>query len=93
MGTSTPSLDNRAATTDTVAQSLIAVFALLCIATLTFGDMVGGLPMRVLIQVALATRHLNRFFSEGGVGQLEALGNALGEVASTTNRPGGRGNE
>ena len=38
-------------------------------------------------------RHLNRFFSEGGVGHLEALGNALGEVTSTTNRPGGRGNE
>jgi hypothetical protein len=32
MDTSTPSMYNRAATTDTVARSLIAVFALLCVA-------------------------------------------------------------
>jgi hypothetical protein len=29
----------------------------------------------------------------GCVGHLEALGSALGEVSSTTNRPGGHGNE
>ena len=39
------------------------------------------------------TRDLNWPNSERGVGHLEALGNALGEVASTTNRPGGHGNE
>jgi hypothetical protein len=40
-----------------------------------------------------APRDLNWPNSERGVGHLEALGNALGEVASTTNRPGGHGNE
>ena len=39
------------------------------------------------------TRDMNCPNSERGVGHLEALGNALGEVASTTNRPGGHGNE
>jgi hypothetical protein len=39
------------------------------------------------------TRDLNWPNSERGVWHLEALGNALGEVASTTNRPGGHGNE
>jgi hypothetical protein len=38
-------------------------------------------------------RDLNWPNSERGVGHLEALGNALGEVASTTTRPGGHGNE
>jgi hypothetical protein len=40
-----------------------------------------------------APRDLNRPSSGRGVGHLEALGSALGEVASTTNRPGGHGNE
>ena len=40
-----------------------------------------------------ATRDLNWPNSERGVGHQEALGSALGEVASTTNRPGGHGNE
>ena len=39
------------------------------------------------------SRDLNRPNSERGVGHQEALGSALGEVASTTNRPGGHGNE
>jgi hypothetical protein len=38
-------------------------------------------------------RDLNRPSSERGVGHLKVLGSALGEVASTTNRPGGHGNE
>jgi hypothetical protein len=38
-------------------------------------------------------RDLNWPDSERGVGHLEALGNAVGEVASPTNRPGGHGNE
>ena len=38
-------------------------------------------------------RDLNWPSSERGVELLEALGNALGEVASTTYRPGGHGNE
>jgi hypothetical protein len=40
-----------------------------------------------------ATRDLNWPNSERGVGHLEALGSALREVVSTTNRPGGHGNE
>jgi hypothetical protein len=41
-----------------------------------------------------AARDLNQPNSERGVGHLEALGNALGKLASsTTNRPGGHGNE
>jgi hypothetical protein len=58
------------------------------------GSHAGHIQVRQELQSCLGVpRHLNRSFSEGGVGHLEALGNALGEVASTTNRPGGRGSE
>jgi hypothetical protein len=40
----------------------------------------------------MARDALNQPNSERGVGHLEALGNALGKAASTTNRPGGHGN-
>ena len=50
----------------------------------------GGPVVRFLVA---PPRDLNRPNSERGVGHQEALGSALGEVASTTNRLGGHGNE
>ena len=49
--------------------------------------------VRLVFRAGPVARDLNWPNSERGVWHLEALGNALGEVASTTNRPGGHGNE